>query len=147
VSLKALKEVDAGAWASGQGFSSEDDGVALVWCGKEFYLWLCLSPSDGLGVFLELRVPCVKAGSGPVVTVPCLTSFHTTRGTPYRVPPGKQKVAQALKLLNGKTNGYTDCCSTKGCGSWEEMEQKLRAASVVHGDGSVQVQVFLDVVE
>jgi hypothetical protein len=150
VSLKELKEVDAGARASGQekgifsGDDGETDGVALVWCGREFYLWLCLSPSDGMGVLLELGVPCMKAASGPIVTVCCLTSFHATSGTPYRLCSGEQQV---LELRNGQTNGFTNCGSTKGCGSWDEVEEKLRAASLVHNDGYVQVQICFDIVE
>jgi hypothetical protein len=147
IPLDYVKAFHAEARVTGEdeGSSSDVEGMDLVWCGMEFELSLYFSPSDGLGVFLHTRMPCIKAGSDPIATVRCLLAFIDTHKKPYSVPYNDTEESAFKARSAGR--GYFGCCFCEGSDSWAEVEQKLRAASVVHGDGSVQVHVCLKSVE
>jgi hypothetical protein len=148
VPLQKLKELDAKARAQGgrAGVFSDLEGTVLVWSGKEFRLGVYLSPSMGLGVFLH-GMPCMKAGSDPILTVRCLLALNTTRGNSYCLSSNISNQSNIYEVTFADGMGFYNCCSTRGCGSWGEVEQKLRAASVVHGDGSLQVHLRVYSVE
>jgi hypothetical protein len=147
VPLFSVKALRAMAMAAGEeeGLSSLEEGESLVWCGMEFVLSLVFSPSDGLGVFLHTWMPCMTGGSGPVVTVRCLLAVNNIHGQPYSVPYNEYEGC-VLEVTSQGTGCY-NCCFTEGSDSWEDFEQKLRAASLVHDHGFLQVHVCLDIVE
>jgi hypothetical protein len=145
VPLQELKQMNAEVRATGtekgKGLSSSKEGTVLVWCGMDFHMSLSLSPLKGLGVFLHIGMPCSKAGSGLHVNVRCVVAFNDTYGKLYNIPSNTTNAPYVVEHVTGENRGCYNCCSTQGCGSWGEVEQKLRAASLVHGDGSVQVHL------
>ena len=141
VPVSKMKELDETARAKNSAVdlrSHEDGGGILIWSGRVFYLKVEGSNVSGIGLYL-IPNPSVNGGDGARAVVMCSLGAVNTFGNLIC----RKQYAVEWNLSEFHGHGWKDVCSLKGWATWEELEQKLRGASLVHADGCLHLRLLV----